>query len=81
MHLFAGFVASLLGGFSRYVARGAPDWVRDGVGARQVVLNLSDEELIAFGAALNGALAQFLSNPPAEGRRPRLLATVFMPVE
>jgi DNA-binding transcriptional ArsR family regulator len=81
LRLVAGFVASLLGAFARYLARGAPNWVRDGVGVRQVVLNLSEAEFAAFGAALNAAVIPYLANQPAEGRIPRLLATVMLPTE
>ena len=32
-------------------------------------------------AALNAALLPFATQPPAEGRTPRLFATVLVPVE
>jgi DNA-binding transcriptional ArsR family regulator len=81
LRLVAGFAASLLGEFARYLSRGAPDWVRDGVGVRQVVLNLSDAELVAFATAFNAAVMPYLANLPADGRRPRLLATFMLPTE
>lgn len=78
---FASYLAGLLGAFGRYVDRGTPDLARDGVGYREVVLQLSDEELARMAAALNAALLPFATQPPAEGRTPRLFATVLVPVE
>jgi DNA-binding transcriptional ArsR family regulator len=78
---FASFLAGLLGAFGRYVDRGTPDLARDGVGYREIVVHLSDEELGRFAAALNGALVPFATQPPAEGRTARLFATVLMPVD
>jgi DNA-binding transcriptional ArsR family regulator len=76
---FASFLASLLGAFSRYVAAGTPDLARDGVGYREVVLQLSDGELAQMSVALNGALMPFVANIPAEGRTARLFATILLP--
>ena len=78
---FASFLASLLGAFSRYVAAGPPDLVRDGVGYREVVLQLSDAELVQMSVALNAALMPFVVNPPGDGRSARLFATVLLPAD
>ncbi len=78
---FAMFLASLLGAFGRYVRRGQPDLARDGVGYREVVIHLSDAELVQMGMAINGALVPFLAQPAAPGRAPRLLATILIPAE
>jgi DNA-binding transcriptional ArsR family regulator len=78
---FAMFLASLLGAFGRYVRSGQPDLARDGVGYREVVLHLSDAELMEMGMAINGALLPFLAQPAAPGRVPRLLATILVPAE
>ena len=77
---FASFVAGLLGAFGRYVAAGPPDLARDGVGYREVVLQLSDAELVSMSVALNAALMPFVVNPPAEGRT-ALFATVLLPAD
>ncbi len=76
---FASFLAGLLGAFGRYLDRGSPDLVRDGVGYRQVILHLTDAELGELAVALNTALMRFATQSPAEGRTPRLFATVLMP--
>lgn len=78
---FASFVASLLGAFGRYAAAGVPDLARDGVGYNGVVLQLNDEELAAMSVAVNTALLPFATNPPGEGRIPRLLATILLPTD
>jgi hypothetical protein len=78
---FASFLASLLGSFSRYVAAGAPDLVRDGVGYREIVLQLSDAELGQMSVALNAALMPFVVQPPGDGRTARLFATVLLPAD
>ena len=76
---FATFLAGLLDAFARYLDRGDPDLARDGVGYRQVVLHLSDAELGEMSGALNAAVVRFAAQPPAEGRTPRLFATVLVP--
>ena len=78
---FASFLAGLLGAFGRYLDRGRPDFARDGVGYREVVLQLSDAEVAELSVALNTALMPFVTQPPMKGRTPRLLATVLMPVD
>lgn len=81
MRWFAGFAASLMGVFARYLDRGTPDLVRDGIGYREVVLNLTDAEFVALATALNAAVGPYLANQPAEGRRARILATIVLPAE
>jgi DNA-binding transcriptional ArsR family regulator len=78
---FATYLAGLLGAFGRYVDRGVPDLARDGVGYREIVLQLSDEELGRFAADLNAAIVPYVTQPPAAGRTPRLFATVLMPAD
>jgi DNA-binding transcriptional ArsR family regulator len=78
---FASFLASLLGSFSRYVGAGVPDLARDGVGYREVVLQLSDNELVQMSIALNTALMPFVANTPGNGRTARLFATVLLPAD
>ena len=77
---FETFVAGLIRQFAGYLARPEIDLERDGVGYRQVVLNLTDEEFGEMAAALNGAVGRFLFNEPGPGRKPRTLATVVLPL-
>ena len=78
---FASFLASLLGSFSRYVGAGVPDFARDGVGYREMVLQLSDDELVQMSIALNTALMPFVAHTPGNGRTARLFATVLLPID
>jgi DNA-binding transcriptional ArsR family regulator len=81
MRYFTMFVASLLGEFARYLHRDRIDLVVDGVGYRQVVLELDDEEFLRLAAALNAAVVPALANGPAPGRHRRLFTTIVMPAE
>jgi DNA-binding transcriptional ArsR family regulator len=76
---FTLFLAGLLGDFGRYVAGGRVDVVADGVGYRQLPLELSDEELAELAGRLNAALLPVLHNPPAPERRRRILTTIVLP--
>ena len=51
----------------------------DGVGYRQVPLELSDQEFAELAGRLDAALAPVLQNAPADGRRRRMLTTIVMP--
>ncbi|MGY2001619.1 helix-turn-helix domain-containing protein [Blastococcus sp. SYSU DS1024] len=76
---FTTFVASLLADFDRYLARGEPDLVRDGVGYRQVGLWLTDAEFGELLSDLRGVLQARLANRPGDGRRRRLVGLVNLP--
>ncbi|MGC9668301.1 helix-turn-helix domain-containing protein [Planosporangium sp. 12N6] len=76
---FLTFVASLLADFDRYLARDDIDLVRDGVGYRQLVLNLSDAEFTALGAELRELLERYAALPAGPGRVRRLLSRIVMP--
>jgi DNA-binding transcriptional ArsR family regulator len=81
MRWFTMFVASLLGDFGRYLAGGRTDFVADGVGYRQVPLELSDQEFAELAGRLNAAFAPVIGNRPEPGRRRRMLTTIVMPTE
>jgi DNA-binding transcriptional ArsR family regulator len=78
---FATYLAGLLDGFGRYLDRGEPDLARDGVGYREVILNLADDEIGELSLALNTALVAFVGRPPSPERTPRRFATVLMPAD
>ncbi|OLT19609.1 transcriptional regulator, partial [Actinomadura sp. CNU-125] len=78
---FTAFVSSLLAEFSRYLARDEIDFVADGVGYQQVVLNLDDAEFAEFARRFAELVGPLAGNGPGGGRTPRLLATVLMPVD
>jgi len=61
------------------VHAGRPDFVADGVGYRQVPLELSDQEFAELAGRLNAAIAPVLGNRPAPGRRRRMLTAIVIP--
>jgi DNA-binding transcriptional ArsR family regulator len=78
---FTAFAAGLIAEFELYLGRSKVDLLKDGVGYRQVVLNLTDQELMEMAGALNAALMRFLAYKPKAGRKRRLLATVLFPLD
>jgi DNA-binding transcriptional ArsR family regulator len=77
-HAFMTFVAGLLADFDRYLDSDF-NMARDGVGYRQVALNLSDTELAELAQDLSEVFVARLSNSPGQGRVRRLLTTILMP--
>ena len=51
------------------------------MGYRQVVLNLTDEEISEMAGALNAAVGRFVAYDPKPGRKRRMLATVLIPLD
>ena len=78
---FTAFAAGLIAQFEQYLDRPAIDLLKDGVGYRQVVLNLTDEEIMEMAGALNAAVGRFLAYEPNPGRKRRILATVLFPLD
>jgi DNA-binding transcriptional ArsR family regulator len=78
---FTAFAAGLIAQFEQYLERSEMDLLKDGVGYRQVVLNLTDEEIMEMAGALNAAVGPFLAYESKPGRKRRLLATVLMPLD
>jgi predicted ArsR family transcriptional regulator len=81
LRYFTVFLASLLDDFGRYLQREAVDFVADGVGYRQIPLELSDQEFAELAGRLNAALAPVIANRPRPDRKRRMLTTVVMPTE
>jgi helix-turn-helix protein len=78
---FTAFAAGLIAQFEQYLERTKLDLLKDGVGYREVVLNLTDEELSEMAVALNAAVGRFLTYEPKPGRKRRMLATVLVPLD
>ena len=76
---FAAFVAGLLGDFDRYLASGNPDLARDGAGYSLNAMWLTDAEFGEFIRDLVAVLEPRFANPPAKGRKRRIVASVFVP--
>jgi Helix-turn-helix domain len=77
--MFMAFVAGLLGDIDRYLSRGKPDLVRDGVAFGIEALWLDDAEFAELFQELYRALDARRANTPGKGRRRRLLASVLLP--
>ena len=77
--MFMAFAAGLLGDFDRYLQRGEPDLVRDGVAFGIEGLWLDDSEFAEMMLDLYRVLDGRRANGPAHGRRRRLLASVLLP--
>lgn len=82
---FATFLGGLLGEFGGYLDRVSPDGkvpdlASDGVGYRQHVLNLTDDELIDLLTDVREAIAARASNDPTPDRTARLIATATLPL-
>lgn len=75
----ATFLAALLADGSRYLRAEDINPMRDGFGFRQVIFNLSDEDLRAMLRALSATLMPYLAQKPAPGRRRLLFSTVLIP--
>ena len=78
---FTAFAAGLIAQFEQYLERSEIDLLKDGVGYRQVVLNLTDDEISEMAGALNAAVSRFVAYNPKPGRKRRMLATVLIPLD
>lgn len=78
---FSIFATGLIAQFGRYLERESIDLEADGVGYREMVLNLTDDEFAQLLALLSAVLLPLTKNEAGGGRTPRLLATVLLPLE
>ncbi|GAA0328687.1 helix-turn-helix domain-containing protein [Bacillus carboniphilus] len=76
---FTGFLTHLMMDFEQYLQRDHVDFIQDGVGYRQILINLSDEELIEFGQKMNEFLQSKINNQPGEGRTLRKISSIIIP--
>jgi DNA-binding transcriptional ArsR family regulator len=81
LRYFTAFAAGLIAQFERYLERPEIDLLKDGVGYRQLVLNLTDDEIPEMAGAFNAALGRYLDREPKPGHKRRMLATVLMPLD
>lgn len=78
---FGGAMAALIAEFNAYIARKDANPFDDRVGYRQGTIWLTEGEITTLIREIRGALAAPMANPPATGRRPYLLSTIFFPIE
>jgi hypothetical protein len=77
--MFMAFAAGLIGDFDRYLQRGRPDLIRDGVAFGIEGLWLDDAEFTEMMRDLYRVLDSRRANLPGKRRRRRLLASVLLP--
>ena len=77
---FMAYVARMLADADRYLASNPPDPIRDGADYQVGALWLTDAEFAELLRDLSIVYRPRLANPPGEGRRRRMLYTVFLPV-
>lgn len=78
---FGGAMAALIAEFNAYIARKDAKPFDDMVGYRQGTVWLTQGEIATLIHEIRGALAARLTNPPATGRRPYMLSTIFFPID
>jgi len=78
---FSIFATGLIAQFGRYLERESIDLEAGGVGYREMVLQLTDDEFAQFVTSLSSLLLPAAMNEAGGGRTPRLLATVLFPLE
>ena len=78
---FSIFATGLIAQFGRYLERESIDLEADGVGYREMVLQLTDDEFAQLVTSLRSLLLPAAMNEAGGGRTPRLLATVLFPLE
>jgi predicted DNA-binding transcriptional regulator YafY len=76
---FRVFVAGLVADFDEYLARGTPDFGRDGVGYSGGAMWLTDAEYAEFVRGVAALVQPRFANAPAKGRRRRMVYSVFLP--
>ena len=76
---FRVFVAGLLADFDRYLARGKPDFARDGAGYSGGAMWLTDQEYADFLRDLSALVQPRFANAPGKGRHRRMIYSIFLP--
>jgi len=73
------YIAGLLGDFDRYLATAPADPARDGADYRVGAMWLTDGEFTDLLLDLRDVFQSRLANAPGDGRRRRMIYTVFLP--
>ena len=76
---FMAYIAGLLGDFDRYLATAPADPARDGADYRVGAMWLTDGEFTDLLLDLRDVFQARLANTPGNGRRRRMIYTVFLP--
>lgn len=76
---FTTFVIGLLGDYAAYLRQPEIDFLKDGVGYRQLPLYLSETEFLQMIAQVNQVLLPFVQNTPRPDRKRRLFTSIMFP--
>lgn len=79
LQYFLLFTAQLAKNFEAYLQNDDIDFERDGVGYRQVGINLSDQEFIALVKELSAVLKKYVAKPSTPDRTKRIISTITIP--
>lgn len=79
LQYFLLFTAQLAKNFEAYLRNEDIDFERDGVGYRQVGINLSDQEFMELAKELSEVLKKYITKPSAPGRTKRIISTITIP--
>jgi DNA-binding HxlR family transcriptional regulator len=79
LQYFLLFNAQLAKDFEEYLQKENWDFEKDGVGYRQIVLHLSDEEFNSFINEMSTIVKKYVKNSPAPNRTKRLFSSIVMP--
>jgi len=76
---FLFFTAQITEDFEAYLSRDHIDFQRDGVGYKQISLNLSNEEFLEFTNDVRKVQEKYLTKQPSSERTKRVISTIVIP--
>lgn len=79
LQYFLLFTAQLAKDFEEYLHRENYNLEKDGVGYRQIALNLSDEEFLQFISEMSSVVKKYIEFQPSPNRTKRLFTNIVMP--
>jgi DNA-binding transcriptional ArsR family regulator len=79
LNLFITFMTHLLGQYENYLKQDQIDLFKDGVGFREAIVYLSDEEFHKFTLELSQVMKKVIENEPSNERTARHIANIFIP--
>ncbi|WP_226666633.1 helix-turn-helix domain-containing protein [Metabacillus litoralis] len=79
LNLFLTFMMHLLGQYESYLQQDEIDLYKDGVGFREAIVYLSDQEFFEFTEQLAAIMKRMLENEPSSERTARHIANIFIP--
>ncbi|MGM7724616.1 helix-turn-helix domain-containing protein [Metabacillus sp. Hm71] len=77
--LFLTFMTHLLGKYESYLNQEQIDLYKDGVGFREALVYLSDEEFQEFAQELSTLMKKVIEKEPTKNRKARHIVSIFIP--